>query len=117
MSWTLCTSGQAILKAGANANSTIVASGASLALWSTEAEGRICAETHTDFVTNYSSYNSQIQGALQEAASSLIGIKIINYDMGGYTSRQEATTMLDVNNDTYNNCIKILSQKELQRLS
>ena len=38
MSWTLCTSGSAIAKAGLNANTTIIASGTCLADWSEEAE-------------------------------------------------------------------------------
>jgi len=117
MSWTLCTSGQAVLKAGANANSTIKVSGTALALWSDESEGRICAETHTDFITGYASAETPIKQALQDVCSSLIAMKIINYDMGGYTSRQEATTMLDVNDDIAATGLKILSDKTKQRTS
>ena len=116
MSWTLCTSGAAIAKAGAGANTTIIADGTTLAKWSTEAEGRICAETHTDFVTTASSL-TQIQNALSDVCSSLIANKIIAYDMSGYTSRQEAGTMLDFNDSTADDGLKILKDKKKQRFS
>jgi len=117
MAWTLCTSGAAIAKAGANSNSTIIASGATLAQWSEEAEGRICIQLHTDVVTNFSSYDTLLQYALSDACSSLMAMQIINYDMSGYTSRQEAGTMLDVQDSRYRENLKILEDKKMQRFS
>lgn len=114
MAWTLCTSGAAVLKAGANANSTISSSGAALLIWSNEAEGIICAETTRDWVTNYASVGANFKQALADAATAKIAINIINYDMSGYTSRSEAQTMLDVNKDIYNTAMKILKDKNTQ---
>ena len=72
MSWTLTTSGAAILKAGLNANSTITASGAALAKWCDEAEGLICAKTRIDWVANYSSIGANFKPILDDVAASLI---------------------------------------------
>ena len=96
MSFTLCTSGAIVQKAGAYVNSTAAASGALLSAFSDQAEGLICSETRWDFVTNYSSVNTMVKLALQDCCSSLAAIQLINYDMSGYTSKAEAQTMLDV---------------------
>lgn len=116
MSWTLCTSGAAIVKAGAYANSDIQTSGAILAAWSDEAEGRICAECHTDFVTNPPS-EAVISGALQDVCSAMIAKKMIAYDMTGYTSTREAESMLDILDDDVNKGLIILKDKKKQRTS
>lgn len=110
MAWTLCTSGAAILKAGTNANSTITASGASLAVWSLEAEGRIEQETHTSWVTNYSTLSTGMQGALAQVCSALVAQSIISYDTTGYLSR-EADTLLNKNDDEITKGLAALSDK------
>jgi len=112
MTWTLCTSGAAIAKAGANANTTIIASGALLSTWSTEAEGRISAECHTDAT----GFTGQILAAAGDACSSLIAQNIIAYDTTGYLAR-EADTLLNVNDDRYTRALNIIKNKENQRLS
>lgn len=117
MSWTLCTSGAAVFKAGKNADSVATLSGGIMGKWSDEVEGRITAEIHTDVVTDHATYPTLIQQALSDACSSLIANKIIAYDMSGYTSRQEAGLMLDFNDDTANDNLKILKQKKNLRFS
>jgi len=117
MSWTLTTSGAAIFKAGENADSTATASGAMLAKWSDEVEGRICAECHTDFVADYNNLNTEIKNALSDVASSMIAMRIIAYNMSGYTSRYEAGLMLDLNDTTAADGLKVLKEKQKQRLS
>ncbi len=112
MSWGLCISGQAIRKAGLNANSAITLSGAAMDKWSDESEGFINSETRRDWITNPASAN--FSGALADIASSHIANKIINYDMSGYTSRIEAQTMLDVNADIVRKGIAFLKLKEHQ---
>ena len=99
MAWTLTTSGAAILKAGVNANSTIVASGAALLSFSNEAEGRIEGETRRLWVSGYSGLDDGMKNVLSDVCSSLIAMQIMSYDMSGYTSRQEVGTMLDVQDD------------------
>ena len=96
MSFTLCTSGAIVSKAGTNVNSTAAASAALLEQFSTEAEAQICAESRYDWVTNFSSLQSVQKEILGDICSSLGAIKLINFDMSGYTSRSEAETMLDV---------------------
>lgn len=108
MTWTLTTSGAAIIKAGKNASSTIVASGAALLQFCTQVEGRIVAETRRDWVDSYSSVDAGTQNLLGDVASDLIAMKMINYDMSGFISRTEAQTMLDVLRDNASQGLRIL---------
>ncbi len=110
MAWNMCSSGAAIAKAGANADSTIVASAAILALWSDETEGNINAETRKDWIAIPATTN--FAGMLEDISSSLIANKIINYNMSGYTSRAEALTMLNVNRDIARLGIGIIKDEE-----
>ena len=96
MAWTLCTSGAAIIKGGANVNSTIKASGSTLASWSDESEAIIANTARSDVVTNYASLTANGKQILGNLASSLVAQKMIHYDMSGFTSRAEAQTMLDI---------------------
>jgi len=112
MSWTLTTSGAAISKAGYGANSTIVASTATLAKWSDQAEGALITNTRYDWVTNIGSVGTYFKPILDDTISDMVAMKIINYDMGGYTSRSEAQTMLDVLNDNKNKNIAVLKEEK-----
>src|SRR5574343_1207222 len=92
----LCNNGDVVRKAGANSS----LSGASETFTNNyikEAEGFICTSARYDFVTNISGCSVIGQNFLRDVASSLAGIKVINYNMSGYTSRTEAQTMLDIN--------------------
>jgi hypothetical protein len=93
---TLCTNANVELKSGLNANSTADAEAATN-VYIKEAEGFICASARYDFVTNYATVSTIGKEFLRDVASSLAAIKVINYDMGGFTSRTEAQTMLDIN--------------------
>ena len=106
--WTLTTSGACVAKAGKNVNSEISTSGAILTIWKDEAEGRIVAETRRDWVDQYASVDAGTQTLLGDVCSSMIAIKLINYDMGGYTSKTEAQTMLDVNDDIVQRGMNVL---------
>lgn len=94
MAWTFCTSGQAIAKAGANANSDIIASGSTLLAWSNEAEGAILTETRFDFLGNYANLQDHVKNTLQETTAAYIAEQIISYDLDSYGNRT-AETMLD----------------------
>lgn len=102
MSWTLSTSGAAISKAGFHSNSVVRLSGATLDKWSDQAEGTLNAITRKDWVADYASVKANFKPILDDTISSMVAMNIINYDMGGYTSRQEAQTMLDYLRDTIN---------------
>lgn len=107
----MCTSEAAIMNAGLNANSTIIASGAALSEWSAQTESFINISAKNNFSDSYATLNADIKSALSDIAASLIAMKIIAYDMSGYTSRDEAQTMLDVNRDFAMRGIELLKEK------
>lgn len=107
MTFTLCTSGAAIMKAGANVNSDIAVSGSALQNWSDEAEGRIEGETRRTWVDDYAGLSTGIKNILSDTCSSLMAMNIIGYDTTGYLSR-EADILLNVNDDKANDGLKIL---------
>lgn len=115
MSWTFCTSGAAVAKAGTHANTTATTSGAILSKWSDETEGRIEAECHSDFTTNYSTLSTGIKNALSDVASSLIANNIVMYDSTGYLAR-EADILLNVNDERASKGIATLKDKNKQKL-
>lgn len=114
MSFTLCSSLAAIYKAGANADANVIASGAILSEWSTEVEGTICTTTRRDWVTDYASLEANLKPILSDLASDLMALKIISYNMEGYTGLNEASTMLDVLRDNATRNIEILKLQENQ---
>lgn len=116
MAWTFCTSGAAIAKAGNSVSSTIKASGATLAAWSDEVEATINQDTQYDWIANYATVGANFVNGLAEVASSLIAIKMIQWDMSGYTSRFEAITMINVNHDIAQTGTKVLKDKDVQEL-
>lgn len=107
MSWTLTTSGACVSKAGVNVNSDIAISGAILAKWSDEAEGRIDAETRRTWTSSYSNLSTPIKTILSDVASSLIAMNMIAYDTTGYLSR-EADTLMNLNYDRVQEGLRVL---------
>ena len=73
MSWLMCTSGSAVVRAGFNANATIVASGSALAGFSDDVEDAICKRLGITAAASYPKIFSDL-------ASDMIAQKIINYD-------------------------------------
>lgn len=108
MSFTLTTEAEAVKTAGANANSTITADSTTLARWSDQAEGIIGSKTRRTWIDDYSSLSTEIKGILNDVAASLIAMKIIHYDMSGFTSRQEAGTMLDFLDERVSDGLNVL---------
>jgi hypothetical protein len=92
---TLCTNGNVGYKAGANASATSKAE-TYTNVYIKEAEGKLCLDTRFDWVTNYSSVSTIGKEVLREATSCLAAIDVINYDMSGFTSRQEALVMVNI---------------------
>jgi hypothetical protein len=91
-----------MFKAGKSAN----ISGASLAQFSDEAEAFLMIDGRYDWVTNYSSIKATAKQALADVCSDLIAMKIVNFDMSGYTNIKEATTILDVLRDNIERALK-----------
>ena len=73
-----------------------------------QAESEINVATRYNWSDAYSGLNTDVKGILKQAASNLAAIYVIQYDMGGYTSRTEAEVMINVLRDGYLRCISIL---------
>lgn len=112
MSWTLSTSGACIRRAGTNANTTIVASGAALLNWSDQAEGELNTATRKDWVTDYADVGTNFKPILDKAVSCLVAMDIVNYDPSGYTNLAEAQTILDVLRDNYIRAVELLKDEK-----
>lgn len=114
MSWNLTTSGACIAKAGANANSSIVLSGAVLSKWCDQAEASLNTLTRRDWVSLSGATRLTFAGILDDVVSDMVAMKIINHDMSGYTSLAEATTMLDVMRDNIQRNLGELKWEKVQ---
>jgi len=92
---TLCTNTNVTYQAGANASATSKAE-AYTNVYILLAEAKLCLDTRYDWVTNYASVSAIGKEVLREAASCYAAIAVINYDMSGFSSRQEALTMVNI---------------------
>ena len=92
---TLCINADVLKEAGANASSVSSAE-AYTNFYIKKAEGKICLDTRYDWVTNYASVSTIGKEILREAVSCLSAISVINYNMSGFTTRQEALIMINV---------------------
>ena len=100
-------------KAGANASSTAKAE-AYTNSFIAQAESYINARTLYNWSDAYAGLNADVKGILKEAGSSLAAIYVINYDMSGFTSRQEALIMVNILWARVEECCKLL-EKEANR--
>ncbi len=96
MPFTLCTSGAMVIRAGANVSPTASTSGTILEQYSEEAEGYINFVTRYDWVANYASIGANFKPVLATACACLAAADLVAYDMGGYTGRGEAESMINV---------------------
>lgn len=108
---TLCTNSNVVYEAGANASATSSAE-AYTNVYILKAEGKICLDTRYDWVTNYASVSTIGKEILREAASCYAAIAVINYDMSGFTTRQEALTMVNILWARYIDIIKRIVEDE-----
>lgn len=91
---TLCINADVAKRAGNHA-AALAISEAYTNVYIKMAEGKLCLDTRYDWVTNYASVSAIGKEILREAVSSKAAIDVINYDMDGYTSRQEVLTMIN----------------------
>ena len=112
---TLANNSNVVYKCGENANSTYTAE-AYTNVYIKLAEGKICLDTRYDWVTNYSTTSTIGKEVLRDAVACYAAIDIINQDMSGFTSRQEALQMINVlwakYRETVNQIIKDNKYKE-----
>lgn len=106
MTETLCDSGAVKLKAGANASVLSVAQYTQLI---NQAECYINDLARIDYVAKYASLAADKKQILQDAASCHAAIATINYDMSGFTSRQEALIMINILWARMQECFKLLN--------
>lgn len=92
---TLAINDNVVKKAGANHNTTYSAE-AYTNVYIKLAEGKVCLDSRYDWVTNYASVSTIGKEILREAVSCLAAVDVINQDMSGFTSRQEAIQMINV---------------------
>lgn len=119
---TFCVSGMAILSAGSGAN-TILIDGTSKQIgsdfivdrWIVQQENLINDRCNYNFTTAYAALDDATKFILEETAAELTAIKIIKYDMSGYTSRFEAESMINVSRDTALRNLSILKDKKRQK--
>lgn len=106
-----CTTAEVLRKAGANASST-AATETYTNDFVAQAESTINVMSQENWSDAYSELNTDVKQILKEAASNLAAIYVINYDMSGFTSREEAQTMLDVLSDGFNRAMQLLKDSK-----
>ena len=115
MTETLCDSGAVKFKAGTNANSTLTDNPTQMTQFINQAEGDIAGDTAIDWVSEYAGVSANFKQLIEGAVASKAAIAVINYDMSGYTSRQEALTMLNVNWATYDRAVRELKEVKIKK--
>jgi hypothetical protein len=117
---TFCVSGAVFAKAGDGVNTALQTSlmygGTEYAVekWIQEAESVINVATRFNWTDVYSTLNDDVKKILEETASCLAAIYCITYDMGGYSERNEAESMINVLRDIALRNISILRDKKQQ---
>ena len=112
---TLCDSGAVKFKAGTNASTTITNEPSTMTLFINQAEGEFIAATRVNWITHFSSMSADFKQVVEGAVSSKAATKVINYDMGGFNSLGEATTMINILLNEYNQGVKILRDSDFAR--
>lgn len=109
---TLTTENEIDAKAGASASSDVTTDQKSA--FAEQAESFVISVCRFNFVDEYDNLTNEAKKILNEVVSNLAAMYVIQYDMGGYTSRSEAQTMLDVLRDGAFRGISLLRDKKTQ---
>ena len=113
---TLCTAQDVLDRCGVNANSTVVASTAIIERYIEVSEATICAETRRDWINDYANVPAEVQATLKSCTASHAAKQIIMYDMSGFSTRAEAITMLNVNQDEFVRTKKALEDQDIIKI-
>ena len=108
MAVTLCSVQDVLDRCGLNASSWATASTALVERLINNSEQTIVLETRRDWVNSYASLASGAISTLKICTASHAAIRVINYDMSGYTTRAESITMLNVNWEDFNRTLNAL---------
>ena len=105
------TTAQIGYKAGAGKSATSAAE-AYTNFFIAQAESYINIAAKYNFSDTYSTLNADVKYILQEAASNLAAIYVINYDMSGFTTIIEAEDIINVLYQRAMDCITILKNQD-----
>lgn len=103
---TFCVSGAVLAKAGKNVSSEVVSGSLLVGTdiyvdnYIKQAENLINTMSRVDWIAAFAGLSASTKLLLEQVCSDLAAMYAIQYDMGGYTTRTEAETMLDVLRDS-----------------
>ena len=102
--------------AGTNANATAKATAAT-DVYVLDVEAKVNVLTRFDWSTadSTTTIHASVRGILVETASALCAIKVIQWDMSGFTSRAEAEDMISVLRDIALTNMSLLRDKKQQK--
>lgn len=112
MAWsgTLATDAECQFKAGANKSGSITEAQRNKLIL--QAESIINCITRYNWTDAYSTLNADVKYILSAAASDYVGIHMIDYDMSGYSSLEEAQSMICTLRDDLIRCLSLLKDKK-----
>lgn len=110
MALTLTTTARIIRKAGLGANAATIADATQLTDYGEEAEGELIADTRKNWISEFSSINTYVKKKVDNAVACKAALKVVMYDGGGYLSRLEQETLIDILYDEYKNAVQVLSK-------
>ena len=119
---TFCLSGSAIIKAGLHApkeisgGSLLGGDGTTFAVdeWINQAESTINVRSRNNWTDTYATLNNDVKKIIEDVASSLAAINIVNYDLNSYPSRVIAEDIINIQRDIVLRGISILKDKKQQ---
>src|SRR3990167_3307233 len=115
MAFTLGTSEAIIIKAGVNRPSGLSSSCAIMLRLANMAEGVIMAKTNYDWVTNYSSIETNFKPCLEDAFSNYAGMQLISSQLSNYPVG-EALTIVNILLNNFEKNILDLKDRNIQAL-
>ena len=113
MTTTLCTSAEVKLAAGANVSTALTE--ANYTTFINQAEGQLCADTLVDWVSAYSGVSANYKKIIENACANYAAVQAINYDPSGYTSLNEAATMVNICLDRYDRAVTKLKEANVYK--
>jgi len=107
------TNAQIEMKCGANCSATSKAVGYT-DVYISQVESFINTVTRYNWSDAYAGLNVDVKAMLQECATNLVAIYVIQYDMSGFTSRVEAEDMINILRDAALRTLALLRDKKTQ---
>ena len=115
MGYTIANTGAVLFKAGRNVQTSggsLITSAAMMMQALSGAESFVNVSSRYNWIDNYSTLDPDVKNLVSDAVASLAAIDLINFDMSGYTSRQEALTMINILWGKYQDIMDLLKDKK-----